>query len=88
MHCCMKARCIYREALWPDLESVCGLQIDLGENGESFALIYSIENPKGSSPRQGVGAQVSPCCNIASIQPRELKACCSIMQECMALPCR
>ncbi|CAL5225421.1 g8236 [Coccomyxa viridis] len=33
-------------------------EIDLGEDGESFAFIYSIENPKGTSLRRGVGAQI------------------------------
>ena len=35
-------------------------QIDLGEDGESFAFIYSIENPKGTSGKRAVGAQVRP----------------------------
>ena len=35
-------------------------QIDVGDQGDSFAFIYSIEDPKGMSPRQGVGAQVTP----------------------------
>ena len=42
-------------------------QIDLGEDGESFAFIYSIENPKGTSPRKGVGAQVRPLYRIFHI---------------------
>lgn len=28
------------------------------EEKESFALIYSIENPKGDTPQSGIGAQV------------------------------
>ncbi|CAK0735183.1 hypothetical protein CVIRNUC_000540 [Coccomyxa viridis] len=32
--------------------------IDVGDQGDSFAFIYSIEDPKGMSPRQGVGAQI------------------------------
>ena len=41
------------------LSSRC-LQIDVGDQGDSFAFIYSIEDPKAVSPRQGVGAQVTP----------------------------
>lgn len=33
-------------------------QVSVGDAGESFAFIYSIEDPKGNTQSGGVGAQV------------------------------
>ena len=62
-------------------------QIDVGDQGDSFAFIYSIEDPKGMSPRQGVGAQVTPTAVyqsdwncVASQNPAVLYMCTSASQ--------
>lgn len=36
-------------------------QVSLEGPGESFAFIYSIEDPKGNTQTGGVGAQVQTC---------------------------
>ena len=56
------------------LSSRC-IQVDVGDHGDSFAFIYSIEDPKGMSPRQGVGAQVAL---LAMSQPKQ---CCLTSQN-------
>ena len=57
----MHAPCMRIWACRPIVSHVITLhvvQITLPGSGQSFAFIYSIEDPKGNSPRRGVGAQV------------------------------